>query len=127
MQDRQDHDSLFCLPEVHGIWKRVRQRPNNPPARHGRSVLSLTQFVAEALADDVPALAGVGIRLVILQAFIENLAMPFGHGYLLGSRCDSVPQRLHVLDLLVDREVIDPGGGSGTGLAIPNLTQSSPV
>ena len=47
------------------------------------------QFDAKPFSDDVPALAGVGIGLVVLQAFVQDFAVPFGDGHLLGSRGDA--------------------------------------
>ena len=79
---------------------RLCQRSDSPPARH--RMLTLAEFVAEPLAHDVPVLAGVGIRFVIFEAFVQDLAVPLRDRDLLGSCGDSVPQGLHVLDLLVD-------------------------
>jgi hypothetical protein len=75
--------------------------------RHRRRLLALPQCFAKPFADDIPALAGVRIRFVILQAFVDDFAVPFRDGHLLGSGGDSIPQRLDVLDLLVDREPIE--------------------
>lgn len=72
-----------------------------------RSCLTPKQLVAEPFAHDVPSLAGAGIDVVVLQVFVQNFAVPFGDRYLLGNGCDSVPQQLHLLDLLVDREAIE--------------------
>src|SRR4030095_7063238 len=47
--------------------------------------------------------------LQVLQALIEDLTVPFGNRNRLGSGCDAVPQRLQVVDLLVDRQIVETG------------------
>src|ERR1700730_15332492 len=65
------------------------------------------EFSAKSFLDDIPAVAGLRVGLVILQPLVEDLAMPFRDRNCLGTCCDSVPQRLQIVDLLVDRQVVE--------------------
>jgi hypothetical protein len=120
---------LLVIPRRGSLDVGLRQRPYNPLAVH-RRCLALAQLVAEAFADDVPARACARIRVVILQTFLEDVAVPFGDRNLLWCRSDPVPQGLHVRDLIIDREVIKSGGRQWDRLGHvrgPTIDYSVPV
>jgi len=53
-----------------------------------------------AIAHDVPALAGVGVRFAVLDAFVQHLAVPvrYLNRDLFRRGSDAFPQRPHVVD-----------------------------
>jgi hypothetical protein len=64
--------------------------------------VAAVELFAEPFLNNVPGVAGTGIGFEIFQALLEDFAMPIGNRNRLGSRCDSVPQPLQVVNLLID-------------------------
>jgi len=64
----------------------------DPIMRCLRTGFSAGAARAQSIPHDVPAVASMRIRLVILQAFLENLAVPFGNSDAFRRRHDSLPQ-----------------------------------
>jgi hypothetical protein len=60
------------------------------------------ELLAEAFLNSLPAVTSLWVGLEVLQALVEDFAVPIGNGNRLRSCRDSVPQRLQVVDLLVD-------------------------
>jgi hypothetical protein len=103
-------DALFLVP-AHGILDiGLGEWPNYEPARPYRSV-AVVEFLAEAILDSLPVIAGVGIGFEIPQPLVDDFSMPVRYRNRLGRRRDSVPQRLQVVDLFVDRQVIESRRG----------------
>ncbi len=46
-----------------------------------------------------------------LESFGENLPMPIWYGHIPRVGSDSIPQRLDIVDLLVDGEIVKARGG----------------
>ena len=67
------------------------------------------QLPAKSFLDHIPVVAGVGVVLEILDPLVEDLAMPFRDRNRLRTCRDSVPQRLQIVNLLVDRQVVETG------------------
>jgi hypothetical protein len=80
--------------------------PNDEPAGHSR-LAAAAELLAKAFLDDVPVVAGVRIDVELLQALGDDLAVPVGNKDRLRRGRDSAPQRLQVVDFLVDRQVIE--------------------
>lgn len=66
---------------------------NDEPARHAGSMLAV-EALAKPLLNHVPGVAGVRRLLVVLQALVEDVAVPFRNRNGVGAGRDSVPQRL---------------------------------
>jgi len=66
--------------------------------------------------DDLPAVTRARIVFEILQAFVDDVPVPVGDGNRLGRGRDSVPKRLQVVDLLVDRKIVKSGRRECDGL-----------
>ena len=82
----------FVLVPPRGILEiDFGEGPNDEPARHSRSAAAV-ELLAEAFLNNLPALTGVRIGFEVLQALVENLAVPFGNRNGLRSGGDSVPQ-----------------------------------
>jgi hypothetical protein len=58
----------------------------------------------------LPRSALRGIGLIGPDSLFEHLAMPIGYRNLFRPGSDPIPERLNVIDLLVDRELIESRG-----------------
>ena len=50
------------------------------------------------------------------QSLFDDLDMPVWNRNFFGRGCDTMPERLEILDSLLDREVVEPGGRIGDGI-----------
>ena len=82
------------------------ERPNGEPAGHS-CLAVVVELLPEAFLDDVPVVAGVRIDVELPYALVDDLAVPARNRDRLRRCRDSVPQRLQVVDFLVDRQVIE--------------------
>jgi hypothetical protein len=99
----------FVLVPPRGIVEiGLREWPNDEPASHCGSVVAI-ELLAEPFLNDLPGVTRVGIGLEILQALVDDFVVPVWNRDGLRTRGDSVPQRLQVVDLLVDRQVVETG------------------
>ena len=71
--------------------------------------LQRSDLLAEPFLNDLPAVAGFRIGLQVVQSLVENFTVPIGNRESSRSRCDAVPQRLQIVDLLVDRQLVETG------------------
>lgn len=55
------------------------------------------------------------------QSLFDDLDMPVWNRNFFGRGCDTMPERLEILDSLLDREVVEPGGGLGMVSGIMNF------
>ena len=55
------------------------------------------------------------------QSLFDDLDMPGWNRNFFGRGCDTMPERLEILDSLLDREVVEPGGGLGMVSGIMNF------
>ena len=86
--------------------KFVEDGPQHLPARG-------TQAVLNPFDDFLPR-PGIARRATMgSQTFLQQSLLPFLERHLIDGGCDPVPQRLHVVDLLFNRERIESWGGSG--------------
>ncbi len=83
--------SLVVVPARSILQIGLSERPNDKAAGHSRSVAAV-EFCAEAFLNNLPAVTGVRIGFEILQALVEDFAVPIGNRNGLGSGGDSVPQ-----------------------------------
>src|SRR6187401_2365926 len=67
------------------------------------------ELLSEAFLHNLPAVTDGRIGFEVLQTLVQDFAVPIGNGNRLRSGRYSVPQRLQVVDLLVDRQVIETG------------------
>ena len=68
-------------------------------------------------AKSVPALAGVGVRVVVvLEPFLQHLLVPVRYRNLIGRCGDALPHRLHVVDLFFDGELVESRWWDGSRL-----------
>jgi hypothetical protein len=67
------------------------------------------QLPAKAFLDHIPAVARIGIGFEVSQPFVEDFAVPFRDRNAFGRGRDSVPERLQVIDLLVDLQIVEAG------------------
>jgi hypothetical protein len=79
-------------------------------------LLALAEVIAKSVPHDLSALAGVGVGFELLEAFVQDLLVPVRYGDLIRCRSDAFPQRLHVIDLLVDRELVQSRRRDGNRL-----------
>lgn len=56
-----------------------------------------------------PVQSLVTVRRGAREPLLEDLAVPLGHGNAFRVSSDPVPQRAHVVDPLVDRQVVESG------------------
>ena len=67
---------------------------------------TISHLALDVGADVCPESASAGVRIVRHKALANDLSMPLRHGNLLRGCRDPVPERLHEIDLLVDREIV---------------------
>ena len=80
----------------------------------GESLIStISQLALNVCADICPKSASAGVRIVRRQTLANDLPVPLGHGNLFTGRRNPVPERLHKIDLLVDRKIVEPWRRSG--------------
>ena len=61
------------------------------------------------------------------KALLKDLSVPFGNRYSVRLRSDSVPEQLDVVDLLLDRQIVEAGRGECQSVRHPLDTQYTPV
>src|SRR5262245_2253411 len=81
----------------------------NDESPSDRPLAAAIDFLAESLLHGLPAVAGVWIRFEILQTLLDGCPVPLRNRHCLRSRGDAIPQRLQVVDLLLDRQVVETG------------------
>jgi hypothetical protein len=87
---------------------------SSPP---GESLIStISQLAPDVCADVCPESASAGVRIIRHKTLANDLSMPLRHGNLLRGCSDPVPERLHEIDLFVDREIVEPWRRSGAYL-----------
>jgi hypothetical protein len=63
------------------------------------------KFLPEILANLAPWTTAA----IRLQSFLDNATMPIGNRNAFGTCSDVIPQALDILELLVDREILETG------------------
>jgi hypothetical protein len=74
---------------------------------------TVSQLAIDACTDVCPESASAGARIVRRQTLSNDFPVQLRHRNLLSSCRDSIPERLHEIDLLVDREIVEPWRRSG--------------
>jgi len=92
---------LLVVPSGGVLEIGFSKRSNDEPAAHSTYGL-LSRVLRSPFLDDVPAVACLWIGFKILHALVQDFPVPFGHGNRLRRGRNSIPQGLHVVDLLVD-------------------------
>jgi hypothetical protein len=69
---------------------------------------TISQLALDVRADVCPESTSGGVRVVRLQALTNDPPVPLRYRNLLRGRRDPVPERLYEIDLLLDREVVEP-------------------
>jgi hypothetical protein len=100
--------SLVLVPPPGILEIGLSEWPNDEPAAHSISVAAV-ELLAEPFLNNIPAVAGTGIGFEIFDALVEDFAVPIRNRNRLRCRRDPVPQRLQVVDLLVDRQLVETG------------------
>ena len=76
------------------------------------------ELLTEPFLHDIPGVTGAGSGFEIVQSISQDFPVPVGNRNRLWGGRNSVPQRLQVVDLLVDRQLVETGGAGGErGLA----------
>jgi hypothetical protein len=94
---------------------RLGERPNDERAGHHRSVTAV-QLSSESFLNDLPAFTCAWIGVELLQAIIDDLPVPIWNRNRIGRSRDSVPKRLQVVDLLIDRQIVESGRWKRNGV-----------
>jgi len=74
----------------------------------GRHIVTV-ELLAQAFLNSVQAVTSVWVGLTVFQAVVDDLVVPVRNWNRLGVAGDPVPQRLQVVNLFVDREVVEAG------------------
>ena len=69
----------------------------------------LSNLLAKAFLNSLPDVTSISVGFQLFQAFVEDFTVPIRNRNRVGAGCDSIPQRLHVVDLLFDRQVVEAG------------------
>jgi hypothetical protein len=97
---------------VFPVIKVIHQDDDSVEHRNDQHVLTLISrqhITGEFVAEFFPDLAIVGIAMKAFQSLGQYFSMPIGDWNVFGSRGYVVPEGLHIIDLLVDRESIKTG------------------
>jgi hypothetical protein len=80
---------------------------------------AIPQLALDVCTDLCPGSTSSWIRVIRFQALANDPPMPLGHRNLLRDRRNAGPERLHEIDLFLDREVAEPWrrGGNYLGRA----------
>jgi hypothetical protein len=76
-------------------------------------IQTVAQLALDVCADVCPESASAGARMVRRQALANDFPMPLRHRNLLRGRSNPVPERLHEINLFVDREIVESWRRSG--------------
>jgi len=106
--------SLVLVPPRGILEIGLSEWPNDEPAAHSISVAAV-ELLAEPFLNNIPAVAGTGIGFEIFEALVKDFAVPIRNRNRLRCGRDAVPQRLQVVDLLVDRQLVETGRREGNG------------
>jgi hypothetical protein len=79
-------------------------------------IQTVAQLSLDVCADVCAESASAGARMIRLQALANDFPVPLRHRNLLRGRSNPVPERLHKIDLLIDREIVKPWRRSGAYL-----------
>lgn len=71
-------------------------------------ISTIAQLALDVCADVCPESVSAEVRIVRCYTLANDLPVPLGHRNLLSGRRDLVPERLHEIDLFVDREIVEP-------------------
>ncbi len=106
---RAETGPLGLVPErrLEGVGLRLRA---NPELAH---LARLSQPHLETFENFLPRTSLVGSGTMCREARFQELALPVRERHLLDARRDVVPQRLDVVDLLIDGQLIETGGRHG--------------
>jgi hypothetical protein len=83
---------------------KAEEHPLRHDLRH-----SVLELLAELFLNDIPAATDSRNGFEILRAFVEDLALLVRNRNRLRSGGNSAPERLQVIDLFVDRQVVEGG------------------
>jgi hypothetical protein len=108
-QESLGETGSFVLVPPRGIVEiGLGEWPNDEPGGSFRSVAAV-ELLPEAFLHNLPAVTGGRIGFEVLQALVEDPTVPFGNGNRRRRGRYSVPQRLQVVDLLLDRQFVETG------------------
>ena len=93
--------SLLLVPTRGVLEIGLSERPNDEPAGHSDSGTAI-ELLAETFLNSLPAVTSLWVGLEVFQALVKDFTVPIRNRNRLRSCSDSVPQRLQVVDLLVD-------------------------
>ena len=98
---------LLLVVPTRGVFEiGLGERPNDVTGGAFDSVTSIG-LLAEAFLNSFPAVTSIWVGFEVLQAVVDDLAVPIGNRNRLRARGDSVPERLQIVDFLFDREVVE--------------------
>ena len=104
-------------PQVESdVLNRVARNANRPEIRQSIICAGFEMMGVHPLCCPMTAEQDLRSRFKGSDPFVSSandLPVPFGNGNLLSGRRDPVPERLHEIDLLVDREIVEPWRRSG--------------
>lgn len=106
--------ALVLVPRRRPLDVGLCERSDDPPTRYDS--LGLTQLFSKPIPHDIPALASIGVCVVVFQAFVQHCSVPIRYRHLLGCCSNAFPQQLHVIDLLFDRELVESRRWDGNRL-----------
>jgi hypothetical protein len=93
----------FLVPIERRVDVATRKTTDVNPHRLAHAMKSCAEFVADLF----PRHGVLWMCLEIGEALIEDRLLPVGNRNAIGTRRDPVPQCLHVVDLIFDRQVIE--------------------
>jgi hypothetical protein len=98
-------DALAFVPPRRIKRIELRLRPN----REARHLPVVAKTFLCAVDDVFPGTRFVGSATVFRQTFFQKGLLPVLQRHLARRRGDAIPQRLHVFDLILDRQRVEPG------------------
>ena len=89
--------------------------------------LTITSIAFGVRAGFMPGATGKGVRVVGREGLADDTSVPFRYRNVLGLGCNSVPERLGIVDLLIDGKCIEPGRWGGDYLEHVRFNTQVPV
>jgi len=93
-----------------GLAMLVPPRPQgkrSPPWPSARRALATGELLEQVVPPLSPRMSGTRIHSMFGESIADDLSMPIWHGNLVRCRCDAVPERLDVSDLLIGRQLVE--------------------